>query len=33
LASKGILEQAFGHSFTYLTHPVTGKPLIIADQA
>ena len=33
LAAKGILEQAFGHSFTYLAHPGTGKPLVIADQA
>ena len=33
LTGNGILEKAFGHSFAYLTHPATGRPLVIADQA
>lgn len=32
LASHGVLEAAFGHTFTYLTHPETGFPLVFADQ-
>lgn len=32
LGVRGILEEAFGHSFTYFTHPGTGKPLVLADQ-
>ena len=33
LAEGGILEAAFDHAFTYLSHPETGKTLIFADQA
>lgn len=32
LAAGGILEEAFGHTFAYLSHPGTGKPLVLADQ-
>ncbi len=32
LETKGVLEEAFGHTFTYLTHPETGKTLVFADQ-
>jgi len=27
----GILERAFNHTFTYLTHPITGQALVVAD--
>lgn len=27
---KGILEEAFEHKFSYLTHPITHKPLVVA---
>lgn len=30
LVGHGILEQAFGHDFCYLTHPKTGKTLVVA---
>lgn len=32
LAIPGILEAAFEHRFTYLKHPTTGKPLVLAEQ-
>lgn len=32
IASKGVLEDVFGHAFTYLPHPATGKTLVVADQ-
>ena len=31
LAEPGILEEAFEHSFTHLTHPHSGRPLVFAD--
>lgn len=31
LATPGILEDAFEHSFTHLTHPRSGRPLVFAD--
>lgn len=30
LAGKGILEEAFGHEFSYLTHPKSGKTVVVA---
>jgi iron complex transport system ATP-binding protein len=33
LEHKGILEDAFAHSFTYLRHPATDKPVVLPDQA
>jgi iron complex transport system ATP-binding protein len=33
LAEEGVLEAAFDHTFTYLRHPRTGRPLILADQS
>lgn len=33
LAEGDMLERAFGHTFTYLTHPETGRPLVLVDQA
>jgi len=33
LACPGILETAFEHSFTYILHPGTGRPLVLADHA
>jgi ABC-type cobalamin/Fe3+-siderophores transport system ATPase subunit len=33
LESEGILEDAFAHSFTYLRHPATGRPMVLPDQA
>lgn len=33
LATGDVLETAFGHTFTFLTHPKTGKTLVFADQA
>lgn len=30
LLGNGILEKAFEHTFSYLTHPKNGKPLVIA---
>ena len=32
LTKEGVLESAFGHTFTYTTHPGTGKPLVLADR-
>lgn len=32
LALRGVLEQTFDHTFTYLPHPATGKTLVLADQ-
>lgn len=32
LAAEGILEEAFGHTFTHLTHPKTGDPLVLPDR-
>lgn len=32
LAARGVLEEAFGHTFTYLSHPGTGQTLVLADQ-
>lgn len=31
LCGRGILEEAFGHTFTYLTHPETKKTLVLAE--
>lgn len=33
LATGGVLEEAFAHTFSYMRHPVTGKTLVLADQA
>lgn len=33
LTQGGIFEAAFDHTFTYVQHPVTGKTLVLADQA
>lgn len=30
LVGQGILERAFNHAFSYLSHPVTGKTLVVA---
>lgn len=30
LTVNGILEKAFSHEFSYLTHPKTGKPVVVA---
>lgn len=30
LVGNGILERAFDHEFSYLTHPKSGKPLVVA---
>lgn len=30
LLGTGVLEDAFGYNFSYLVHPVTGKPLVVA---
>lgn len=30
LAGKGILEEAFSHEFSYLTHPKSGKTVVLA---
>ena len=32
LERKGVLEDAFAHSFTYLRHPATGRPVVLPDQ-
>ncbi len=32
LTEHRVLESTFDHSFTYLTHPGTGKTLVLADQ-
>ena len=32
LAVKGILEDAFAHTFTRICHPLTGKTIILPDQ-
>jgi iron complex transport system ATP-binding protein len=31
LMGAGVLEEAFSHEFTYLTHPVDGRPVILAE--
>ncbi len=32
LERQGILEDAFAHTFTYLRHPASGRPLVLPDQ-
>jgi iron complex transport system ATP-binding protein len=31
LMGGGVLEKAFNHEFTYLTHPADGRPVILAE--
>ncbi|MDR1040863.1 MAG: ABC transporter ATP-binding protein [Deltaproteobacteria bacterium] len=31
LMGSGVLEEAFSHEFTYLTHPADGRPVILAE--
>ncbi|MDR1081514.1 MAG: ABC transporter ATP-binding protein [Deltaproteobacteria bacterium] len=31
LMGAGVLEEAFSHEFTYLTHPTDGRPVILAE--
>jgi iron complex transport system ATP-binding protein len=33
LEHEGVLEEAFAHTFTYVRHPATGRPVVLPDQA